>query len=189
MRAPAKPADEEKRLGSLYRSGLLEGFADHRIKVLTELATRLLKRPAAALSLITNDRQISRASVNLKDTNIARDESLCSHAILQPDQAMIVEDALLDPRFADNPRVTARRLPIRFYAGIPIRTSDGQPIGVLCVLDHVPGKVTDNEIELLRKIAGEIEDIIRELDDSGATPELLHELQQALVAKTLKLYW
>nr|WP_321985506.1 EAL domain-containing protein [uncultured Lichenicoccus sp.] len=190
MRAPDKPIDEQERLASLYRTGLLEGFADQRIKALTELATRMLKRPAAALSLVTSERQLMRDGVNLKMTSGSREESFCGHAILHPDQPLVVEDALLDPRFADNPLVTARRLPIRFYAGMPIRAGDGQPVGALCVLDHVPGSFSDSERLILRKLAEEIELIIRERqDESGDEPELLHDLQRALVADGLLLHW
>nr|WP_321984293.1 EAL domain-containing protein [uncultured Lichenicoccus sp.] len=190
MHTPPVPTDEKKRLASLYRTGLLEGFAEQRIQALTELASRMLNRPAAALSLITSERQLLRAGVNLKLTSTTRDESFCGHTILQPDQPMIVEDALLDPRFADNPLVTSRRLPIRFYAGVPVRTSDGQPVGALCVLDHVPGVISAAEIIILRKIAEEIEVIIHENQaDTVEFSGLLHELQQALIAGDLLLQW
>ena len=190
MRAPIIPADETLRLASLYRTGLLEGFAEHRIKALTELASRMLGRPAAALSLVASDRQLLRAGVNLKLTSTTRDESFCGHTILHPDQPMVVEDALLDPRFSDNPLVTARRLPIRFYAGVPVRTAEGYPVGALCVLDHVPGTISDADLQVLRKIAEEIELIIRRQDnDTEEFSSLLTELQQALVMGDLLLQW
>ncbi|TLU72808.1 sensor domain-containing phosphodiesterase [Lichenicoccus roseus] len=190
MRAPLIPDNESLRLASLYRTGLLEGFAEHRIKALTELASRMLGRPAAALSLLSSERQLLRAGVNLKLTSTTRDESFCGHAILQPDRPMVVEDALLDPRFADNPMVTARRLPIRFYAGVPVRTDEGYPVGALCVFDHVPGTISDADLQVLRKIAEEIELIISQKDsDTAEYSSLLTELQQALVMDDLLLQW
>ena len=125
MYPPAIPIDEKARLASLFRTALLDGFADERFRPVTELATRILRRPSAAVSVITGHRQLLSAAANIDATDSTRDTSFCGHAILNLEQPLIVEDARLDPRFVDNPVVTARRLPIRFYAGMPIKTADG----------------------------------------------------------------
>lgn len=190
MHTPQIPANEKSRLASLYRTGLLEGVGENRIKALTVLASQMLRRPTAALSLLTSERQLLRAGVNLKLTSTTRAVSFCGHAILNPDQPMVVEDALLDPRFSDNPLVTARRLPFRFYAGVPVCTSDGQPVGALCVLDHVPGSISVADLGTLQKIAKEIELIIHEqAQDNEEYTGLLSELQKALVVGDMTVQW
>lgn len=68
---------------------------------------------------------------------------------------LVVEDATLDQRFADNPLVTGEPN-IRFYAGQPIH-SDGQPVGTLCVIDRVPRKFTDEERRCLFDLAKLVE--------------------------------
>ena len=190
MHSSAIPINERERLASLFRTALLDGFADERIRPLTELATKLLNRPSAALSVITGQRQLLRATVNLEATNSSRDDSFCSHAILYPDRPMVVEDARLDPRFADNPLVTSRRSPVRFYAGMPVRTSEGMPVGALCVVDQKPGKLSETEVEILRNLAAKIEGIIREQEDQTESyPAQLIDLQRALATGALEIHW
>ena len=160
MQLPPTPPNEEARLESLLRTALLEGFLDHQIRPVVELAARLLDRPTAALSLLTKDRQVLRAAINARSTGGPRGESFCGHAILEPSIPMVVEDALLDPRFADNPVVTAEIMPVRFYAGMPVRSPEGLPVGALCVADTVPGVMSAAGLDVLRKLALHIEHII-----------------------------
>ncbi|TLU71905.1 sensor domain-containing phosphodiesterase [Lichenicoccus roseus] len=190
MPAAALPHDEEIRLQSLQQSGLLNSQIDGRIKLLTRLAADVFKRPSAAVTLITAERQLNKAGVNIGSSSIPRENSFCSYAILQPNEPLVVEDATRDARFSDNPLVTAEKGPLRFYAGMPLRLPDGQPVGALSVLDHVPGSMSTNEIQTLRAMALQVEDIIRRHRvSSGQRRELLSELRKDMRAGGLFLHW
>jgi GAF domain-containing protein len=63
--------------------------------------------------------------------------SFCAHAILSPREVLVVPDASRDDRFAGNPLVQFDP-GIRFYAGVPILSPNGQPLGALCVIDRSP---------------------------------------------------
>jgi diguanylate cyclase (GGDEF)-like protein len=80
----------------------------------------------------------------------SRDTSFCSHALLN-DEVMVVEDAACDPRFAGNPAVIEQGL--RFYAGAPLTTAEGFRLGTLCVMDHLPRKLSRHDRQLLRDMA------------------------------------
>ncbi|MEZ5743479.1 MAG: PAS domain-containing protein [Sphingomonadaceae bacterium] len=100
------------------------------------LAARLCDAPVGFVSLVEADRQcfVGRYGSTFEET--PRDQSFCAHAMLL-DRCMVVPDARDDPRFASNPLVTDDP-EIRFYAGYPLKTPDGVPLGSFCVIDFVP---------------------------------------------------
>lgn len=88
----------------------------------------------AAVTLIDVERQWFTSMQGIAAIENLRSESMCGHAILQPQEIMVVGDALQDVRFHDNPVVTGDPH-VRFYAGAPLISSDGLPLGTLCVFD------------------------------------------------------
>lgn len=100
--------------------------------------------PIAAMSILDGNRLLFKARVGLADEEIPREWAFCGHAIIEPDEVFQVEDASLDARFADNPLVTDDPN-IRFYAGMPLLSSEGYPLGTLCVIDQEPRKLTDDQ--------------------------------------------
>ncbi|MFS0772897.1 sensor histidine kinase [Sphingomonas sp. 1P08PE] len=103
---------------------------------LTRFAAALCDAPVALVTLIEAEYQhfLSRLGTDLSGT--PADISFCMHAVAA-DAAIEVPDTRLDPRFVRNPLVTAAPF-VRFYAGAPLRATDGTILGTLCVLDTKP---------------------------------------------------
>nr|WP_316627401.1 PAS domain-containing protein [uncultured Brevundimonas sp.] len=126
--------DEADRLAALKRYGVLDTTPEAAFDDLANLAARLCEAPMAAVSLVDAERQWFKAEVGLGVSETPRPTSFCAHAMVS-DRPMVVTDACLDARFADNPLVTGAPN-IRFYAGYPLKTPEGVPLGALCVLDR-----------------------------------------------------
>ncbi len=140
--------------------------------------------------MVTSDRQIHRGGVNMPATSTAREDSFCAHAILHPDRPLIVEDTLADRRFIDSLMVVERTFALRFYAGMPVRLLDGQPVGALFVTDKVPGAFSDSQVAVLRGLAETLQGIVRLARPAASAREtLLQELRRAAAYSPFTLQW
>jgi phosphoribosyl 1,2-cyclic phosphodiesterase/FixJ family two-component response regulator len=149
------PDDERERLQALSRLGVLDTDPEERFDRITRLASAVLGVPIALVSLVDTDRQWFKSSHGLDTRQTPRDVAFCAHAILG-DDVFVVPDALLDPRFADNPLTTGEPR-VRFYAGCPLSVG-GHRVGTLCLIDHRPRQLDEAQLHLLRDLA----DLVRQ---------------------------
>lgn len=145
-----QPPDEAGRVTALRETGLLDSPEEFAFDDMARLASHICRTPMAAVTLVDEHRQWFKASVGLAISETAREWAFCAHTICQSD-LFIVEDALTDPRFANNPLVTGGPR-IRFYAGMPLTARDGHALGSLCVIDRAPRQLTDTERDVLRAL-------------------------------------
>ncbi len=155
MQEPALPENETLRQQALDRLQILDTGPEERFDRLTRLASTLFEVPIALVSLVDRDRQWFKSCHGLDVRQTPREVSFCGHTILA-DTCLVVEDASLDPRFADNPLVTAAP-DIRFYAGWPISAPGGGRIGTLCVIDRRARSFGPRERALLQQLAVMVE--------------------------------
>lgn len=127
---------EVARLDQLQEYCILDAPPDKLCDQVTQLARSLFGTEIALISLVDAQRQwfFSRAGLEVRQT--PRADSFCSHAIASP-AGLVVLDAHKDLRFARNPLVTAAPF-IRFYAGAPLMTPEGEMLGTLCIIDAQP---------------------------------------------------
>ena len=150
------PFNEVARLAALNRYGVLDTPAEQAFDDITTVAAALCNVPIAVITLVDEHRQWFKAVVGLGDaTETPRSVAFCAHAILEPDHILEVPDALDDPRFARNPLVLGEPN-IRFYAGAPLVSPDGQALGTLCVIDRVPRQLSPRERNALASLARQV---------------------------------
>jgi PAS domain S-box-containing protein len=155
MKVPKSPRNEQERLAALHRSALLDTVPEERFDRYTRMACRIFRVPIALVTLVDRNRQWFKSCQGLTTPETPRDISFCGHAILHSD-TFVIEDALYDDRFSDNPLVTEAPF-IRFYAGAPLHDKDGFRLGTLCLIDRIPRKFSYEDEALLRDLADCVE--------------------------------
>lgn len=170
MLEPLCPENESDRLCALRELQVLDSPPEERFDRITRIASQLFDVPIAVVSLVDEERQWFKSRVGLDAVETPRGISFCGHAILQ-DQPLIVENALKDTRFHDNPLVVGAPH-IRFYAGYPLRTADGFKLGTLCLIDRRPRVFTERELAQLRDLAALAENELTHAEMNRAMHQL-----------------
>jgi diguanylate cyclase (GGDEF)-like protein len=155
MPRPAKPDNEAERLRALQRYQVLDSAPEAAFDDLVAIAAAICGMPMGSVSLIDTDRQWFKARLGLSDPQTPRDTAFCAHAILDAQRLMVVPDARLDARLHDNPNVTGED-GIRFYAGAPLLSSEGLPVGTLCVMDRQPRELQEYQLEALHALSRQV---------------------------------
>ncbi len=156
MQEAKLPDNEDSRLATLRSLSILDTPRDDRFDRFTRLAARIFDMPIALISLVDETRQWFKSVEGFEGEETPREFSFCAHAILG-DEVFEVRNSRRDGRFRDNPLVVEQPH-IRYYAGAPLLTPDGNKIGTLCIIDRVPRQLRDDDKRLLKDLADMVVD-------------------------------
>jgi diguanylate cyclase (GGDEF)-like protein len=146
------PENEERRVAALHAYRLLDTQPEPEFDVTTRVAARLFDVPIALVALMDTDRLWFKSRHGLDVQQLDREIAFCAHAIVKPDELMVIEDLALDPRFVGNPLVhDGPRL--RFYAGAPLVDAEGHALGTIAVLGLQPRAFGAEQRALLKDLA------------------------------------
>jgi len=147
--------EEASRLKALRSYRILDTEPEQAFDDLTMIASQICGTPIALISLVDEHRQWFKSRVGLDVHETSRSVSFCAHAIRQQG-IFLVPDALHDARFCENPLVRGDPH-IRFYAGVPLMTREGEALGTLCVIDYLPRTLSPFQKEALEALHRQVE--------------------------------
>ena len=135
------PANESARLAAVRSYDVLGTPPELEFDALARLAAFMFDAPIAVVSVLDENRLWFKSRVGLDVPELDRKVAFCAHAIMEPRQALVVEDLRTDGRFSRNPLVT-QAPHIRFYAGAPIIDPNGFALGTIAVIDARPRQLS-----------------------------------------------
>ncbi|MGB7393095.1 MAG: GAF domain-containing protein, partial [Pricia sp.] len=174
MKAAKDHKQERERLESLETYSVMDSLPEADYDNLTRLAAHICGTPISLITLLDDKRQWFKSNHGLKVRETPKEHAFCAHAVNEKEGLFVIEDARKDERFHDNPLVTSDPNVI-FYAGVPLMTREGLPLGTLCVIDHEPKILDKAQVDALNVLS---EQIMRLLELRKSKLELVRVNQE-----------
>ena len=152
--------DEIRRLEALAGYNILDSLPEQGYEDVTELASFICGTPIALINFIDRDRQFFKSERGLGTREVPREHSICANTLATA-RTLVIEDALADPRFKDNPYVVGNPN-IRFYAGAPIVEKGGHILGTVCVIDTKPRVLSEKQVSGLEVLARQVMSLLEQ---------------------------
>ncbi|WP_166382137.1 GAF domain-containing sensor histidine kinase [Polaribacter sp. 11A2H] len=149
------PQNEKQRLDVLKNYNILDSLPEEEYDAITKIASSICNTTIALVSIVDEDRQWFKSTYGIEATETPRELSFCAHSILKPNELFVINDATKDHRFFDNP-LTVNAPNVIFYAGAPLNSSEGFPLGTLCVIDNKPNELNDSQRESLLLLSKQV---------------------------------
>jgi GAF domain-containing protein len=188
----AEVAEVVRRPNRLRALAALDANAESSAEALdriARIACRVLDVPVALVNLIGEDRQrvvgCGGGEPWASMGELPLTLGFCPFA-LGADDPYCLADARTVPAVAANPAV--EQLGVVAYAGVPLRSADGEPVGTLCAIDYEPHDWSEHEVAVLADLApsviAELQLLVatRLAERQHAQLESLASLSAALVA-------
>ena len=148
------PEHEEERIDELKSFNILNTLPEEEFDALTGLAARLCDAPISLINFIDTKEQFTKSCIGMSAERSLREQSICQYTILV-DEILEISDLSKDKRFKNKSYVQGEPY-LRYYAGVPLKSSNGYAIGSLCIMDYKPHELTEREIKDLKVLANEI---------------------------------
>lgn len=151
------PTNDDERLKKLHGYEILYTPPEEAFDKIAKLAAQIFGTPGAYITFVDKEKVFFKSNISLLEGNeVERKDSLCSLAILE-ERTTMFEDTHQIPDLLESPHVSAEG-GIRFYAGAPLKTSQGHQLGTLCVTDSVPREATPEQLGMLRTLSSVVVD-------------------------------
>ncbi|HEY4355498.1 MAG TPA: PAS domain S-box protein [Acidobacteriaceae bacterium] len=144
-------SSEQQRVGGPEEVELFDLGQDSALDDLARLAAQICNAAAAAIVLTNGESLRLAGRYGLEMSAIHRQGFPCDITLAE-EGIYQIPDARRDPDYAPAGIAVGERF-FRFYAGAPIFSAKGTPVGCLAVLDTVPRKLASAQIESLEALS------------------------------------
>ncbi|MBF8151184.1 GAF domain-containing sensor histidine kinase [Winogradskyella sp. F6397] len=159
MIAPKPHINEVQRLKNLESYDILDTFQEIDYDNITAIAAEICNTPISLISFIDDKRQWFKSHHGTDESETPKEYAFCAHAINDEHNIFIIQDARTDDRFKNNPLVTGDPK-IVFYAGVPLTSENGLPLGTLCVLDDKPNLLSQSQLKSLSVLSNQVMNLL-----------------------------
>ncbi|WP_432410326.1 sensor histidine kinase [Rasiella sp. SM2506] len=153
MIPPIIPHNEQNRLAALRSYGISYTHKEEEYDQITNLATHISEMPISLISFVEENDVWFKSTQGMDICSGDRNVSFCSYAVGEDHPVFVVNDTKKDDTFKNHPYAKLAENPIAFYAGICLVDKDGYKLGTLCVIDNKPNKLSEKQVEGLKKLA------------------------------------
>ena len=168
---------EEDRIYALHQFQILDSAVDPAFDRITELAAKLVNCPVSIISFVDTNRIWFKSHYGVEISEISREPGLCAQTILQLEPHLVFDAE--KNAFAHTNSLVTGDFGLRFYAGFPLITSDGISLGALSVIDFVPRKIDQAQIEILQTLANVVMDQINLYSQLQVNRDLISEIHKS----------
>jgi len=150
--------NDPTRLAELRRLAVLDSSPERAYDDITRLLATTLAVPITLVNLLDEHRDWFKSCNGIQQTESPKITSFCEAFFNSTSDLIVVEDTLLDPRFADHPFVVGRPF-VRFYAAARLVVR-GQTVGTLCAYDMQPRRLAAQQVDHLRAMAAAVVELL-----------------------------
>ncbi len=165
--------NENASLKTIWTQDLLDSQPEQECDELVKLTAAICGTPVGLVTLLDERQQWFRSTDELKRRGTPREAAFCAHVVRQFG-LFVVKDAMADPRFASNPLVGGDPA-LRFFAGVPLQTVDGDLLGTLCVMDMFPRALSADQMHTLEVLGRQVSARLELLVQRTALEQALQE--------------
>ncbi len=175
-----------ERLDDVKSYGLFDSKTEKELDEITELASLICGTPIALITILDNKRQWFKSNRGLDINETRVEDSFCQHALHNPNEVLVIENALEDERFVNN-KLVLKDPNIRFYAGAPLVTKKNNVLGTLCIIDRKPRQFSKEQQRALQILAKKAMDKIESLKQISSLTKTIDFNTERLVNLTENL--
>ncbi len=145
---------ETSRIATAEEFELLDLPHDRALDDLARLAAQMCNAPVCLIALGSGDLLRIAGSAGTDNRTLTRG-SIPYDVTVSGEGVYQIPDARLDPDYAPG-GIFIDEQRHRFFVGAPIYSAKAVPIGCMCVLDHIPRKLTSAQIESLEALSNAV---------------------------------